>query len=437
MSIRTKIRRGLRSGLVMMLFHSGMPRANACPGFLLGQHLPFREGSLVTRDHLALFIRENQTWRPVPLQVDPLDREGSLQFPRDPNWMRDGLTLYDRLSFDIARFGERLNPETKALKLPCASEELIELTYQGKFAYLMTCAADASTLALRPVTHLEAQRSVVSNDYSYTYTPSNHLVFESIQVKGHDGKGMIPVAKDSDLLIVGDVKKFFTLYFDSSDIEAEIVHKRQGPMGLMGGMEFYLNILAFKINMELLPEVNFFEDSLFMPMSMTLPVNAAKYLRRGSGIYYSWAPEPGVEWQWDKSQLDDLDLELLNPNGKGPLSKPSPKHCNDHYCHYTIVGKARDRPFVMNFKIARKAADLGFFPLLVRDVPAVEKKIDHKLGHFPGLGRIAVYFETARLPEGTHTWDFWIYFPDKNADEQCSFKIKRENISTLIPRPKP
>ncbi len=104
------------------------------------------------------------------------------------------------------------------------------------------------------------------------------------------------MAKDSDLLIVGDVKKFFTLTFDSDDIDAKITHKRQGPLGLMGGLEFYLKILAFRINLELLPEANFFQDALFMPMSMTLPVNAAKYLRRGSGIYYSWLNDKDTQW---------------------------------------------------------------------------------------------------------------------------------------------
>lgn len=433
MSIRTKTRWIVCRSLLMALSHLLTSVLNACPGLLLGQHLPFNEPGRVHRNKLALYVRDGRNWRPIPLQLDPLDNEGNLLFPKSPNWMKEPLSLRDRLSFNLDRFGERYDRKN-AGTLPCLPHEWIELNYRGKYAYLMTCEPDPAANAGRPVTHIEAQRTVFSDDYRYRYTASNHLVFEQIEVASQSGEGMIPVARDSDLLIVGDVKKFFTLYFDSSDINAEIVHQRQGPMGLMGGMEFFLRILAFKINMQLLPEVNFFEDSLFMPMTMTLPVNAAKYLRRGSGIYYSWAPEKDVEWQWDKSELDDLDLESLNPKGTGPLSTPSPKHCNARFCHYTIVGKAKDRPFVMNFKIARKAADLGFFPQLIRDVPAAEKTIDHRLGRFPGEGRIAIYFETARLPEGNHTWDFWIYFPDKNADEQCSFKIKRANVSHLLPR---
>lgn len=436
MSIRTKSRRLLASGLLIAVTDLFAPSLYACPGLLLGQHVPFYDRHLVKRDSLSLYVRDGESWRAEPLQVDPLDNEGSLLFPKDSKWVKEGLNPSDRLSFHLDRFGPRYDLN-KPLNPPCKTNELIELNYKGKYAYLMTCAPTAAVNAERPVTHQDKDRTVLSSDYSYRYSKSNHLVFENIQVASQNGKEMIPVAKDSDLLIVGDVKKFFTLYFDSSDIDAQIVHQRQGPLGLMGGMEFFLRILAFKIDMQLLPEVNFFEDSLFMPMSMTLPVNAAKYLRRGSGIYYSWAPEKDVEWDWDKSELDDLDVELLNPNGTGPLSKPSMKHCDLRHCQYSIVGKAKGRPFVMNFKIARKAADLGFFPQLIRDVPLVEKKIDHKLGRFPGEGRIAIYFETARLPEGTHTWDFWIYFPDKNADEQCSFKIKRENISFLLSRPRP
>lgn len=407
----------------------------ACPGFLLGQHLPFIQDVGIRRDRVSLHIFDGKNWSPLTLQVDPLDRDGALLFPKDPSWRKEVLTPHDRLSFDISKFSERYDEDAQKkskVNLPCGTKELIELEYQGRYAYLMTCEPHPMSLQPKPVTHDEKARTVKTEDYSYIYTPTNHLVFEDIKIKGPDGTSMIGVAKDSDLLIVGDVKKFFTLYFDSSDIDAEIKYQRQGPMGLMGGMEFFLRILAFKIDLQLLPEVNFFEDSVFMPMMMTLPVDARTYLRRGSGIYYSWASEEGVEWLWNESRLDDLDLELLNPNSTLPLSKPSPKHCDSRYCLYTIVAKAKGRPFVMNFKINRKAADLGFFPQLIRDVPAAEAKIKHKLGRHPGKGRVAIYFETARLPKGTHTWDFWIYFPDKNAQEKCTFRIKRRNMNSLL-----
>jgi hypothetical protein len=421
-------------GLILIIGCLISELLHACPGLLLGQHLPFFALSRIRRDRIALYTYDGK-WKPIPLQVDPLDRDGALVFPKDKAWIQEPLEPMDRLSFNIDQFQNRYDQDAQSksrVDLPCGTRELVELAYRGRYAYLMTCEQDPIARQVRPVTHEEGRRSVHSEDYAYVYTKSNHLVFEGIKVASADGKTMVPVAKDSDLLIVGDVKRFFTLYFDSSDIDAEIKYKRQGPMGLMGGMEFFLRILAFKIDLQLLPEVNFFEDSMFMPMMMTLPVDARTYLRRGSGIYYSWASEGDVEWLWGESRLDELNLELLDPHSTLPLSMPSSRHCDSRYCLYTIVAKAKGRPFVMNFKINRKAADLGFFPQLIRDVPAAEKKIGHKLGRFPGQGRIAIYFETARLPKGTHTWDFWIYFPDRNADDKCTFRIDRENVSYLL-----
>ncbi|RZA10938.1 MAG: hypothetical protein EOP10_33915, partial [Proteobacteria bacterium] len=200
--------------------------AAACPGLLLGQHLPFHERNGVTRNKLALYIRNAEGWQPIPLQVDPLDSEGSLLFPKDPNWTQEQLTLFDRLSFPIDRFGDRFDGKASSTStLPCGSRELIQLSYQGRFAYLMTCEPDPKATAPRPVTYDVPKRTVRTQDYSYQYTESNHLVFENIQVASQDGKSMIPVARDSDLLITGDVKNFFTLYFDSSDIDAAIKYK--------------------------------------------------------------------------------------------------------------------------------------------------------------------------------------------------------------------
>ncbi len=127
-------------------------------------------------------------------------------------------------------------------------------------------------------------------------------------------------------------------------------------------------------------------------------------------------------------------MDLLDPNGKGPLAKVNPKYCDAKHCRFSLSGQVKERRFLMNFVIARKTADLGFFPQLMRDIPAVEKKIDRKISRYPSpQERVGIYFETARLPQGTHTWDFWIYFPDKDADKECSFKIQRRNVTHLLP----
>lgn len=408
--------------------------AFSCPGILLAKHLPFQNVEAIARHQLALLSFENGAWKEEALQVDPLDSEGSLLFPKKIDWMGEKLQPEDRLSFRVENFAARGDMKKP---LPCAAKELIEIDYRGKFAYLASCPQPVQGDWKDPVTFRETGREVSSRQYHYRYGPRNHLVFENIELSEKGNNEYISVARESDLLILGDVKNFFTLAFDSDDIEAMIKNKRNGPLGFMAGLEFYLRILAFRINMELLPEANFFEDALFMPMSMTLPVNAAKYLRRGSGIYYSWFTEKDAIWDWSESQIDDLDLKQLDPKGKGPFAKPNPRHCTARYCSYRLSGKLKNRRFVMNFVIGRKAADLGFFPQLIRDVDAVEKQLDRKISRFPAAGRIAIYFETARLPEGTHTWDFWIYFPDQDESGECRYSFNRRNVNHLIPQGQP
>lgn len=403
--------------------------ARACPGILLAKHLPFLNPDEVARHQLALYAYDGDEWKERPLQIDPLDGEGSLLFPKDRDWRSEKLRLDDRFSFRVEDFGSRYDG---AKGVPCRAKELLEISFRSKYAYLASCPNPVKGASSEPISFREAEREVASSHYRYRYSSKNHLVFEDIQLSERGKKDYVSVARQSDLLIVGDVKNFFTLTFDSDDIEAMIKHKRNGPLGFMAGLEFYLRILAFRINMELLPEANFFEDALFMPMSMTLPVNAAKYLRRGSGIYYSWFTEKDAQWDWQDSQIDELDLKQLDPNGKGPFAQPNPRHCNSRYCSYRLEGTLRNRRFVMNFVIARKAADLGFFPQLIRDVDAVEKQLERKISRFPPTGRTAIYFETARLPEGTHTWDFWIYFPDQDASGECRYAFNRRNISHLI-----
>jgi hypothetical protein len=204
-------------------------------------------------------------------------------------------------------------------------------------------------------------------------------------------------------------------------------------MGLMGGLKFYLRILYFKIKMSLMPEVNFFDDSVFMPMILTLPVDAKKYLRRGSGIYYTWLGDKDTEWLWDRSELETLDLAVLDPKFEGAARMPSEKYCNRSKCRYKILGRNHGRLFALHFEISRKAAELGFFPRLIRDVPAVEKIIKHPVSRYPAQNRIGVYFETALMPEGEHSWDFWIHFPE---DEKgvCQVNV-RARLFTGAPSP--
>ncbi len=425
--IPTGRRRILATVLVLIL--GWAQTLAACPGFLLMHQVPFKNRGNINRSNVQLFTWQPEStspWARQPLQIDPLDDEGNMTFPEDKDWQNKPIVPFDRLSLFDLNFSKAFDGKSA---LPCQATDMVELESPRGFAYLANCPEPgAGSTLIEPVKLDEKQRVVSARFYKYHYSERNHLLFDDIELADPSFKSFAAVAHDSDLLIVGDVKHFFTLYFDSSDIDAFINHKRNGPMGLMGGLKFYLKILYFKIQMSLMPEVNFFDDSVFMPMTLTLPVDAKKYLRRGSGIYYTWKGGAETEWLWDQSQLEALDPAILDPNYKGPSPMPSEKYCGRQKCRYKLLGRNHGRLFSLHFEISRKAAELGFFPRLMRDVPAIEKLIKHPVSRYPAAQRMGIYFETARMPEGEHTWDFWIHFPEQE-QSACNVNLRARSAS--------
>ena len=67
-------------------------------------------------------------------------------------------------------------------------------------------------------------------------------------------------------------------------MEAVIKNQKIGPIGLLGNVAFCLKILFFKINLELDPLFLFYENTIFMPMVVHIPIEAKKYVRPGSGL---------------------------------------------------------------------------------------------------------------------------------------------------------
>lgn len=438
------ILRASASSLVLALASSlflGAGQSAACPALMLVDQLPFhRSAGTPKRSELQLYAFKggSSAWAQIPLQLDPLDKDGSLIFPEDKDWFSKKIDPRDRISFNVEDFGKRFDGKTPT---PCAHTQWLEISEHGRYAYLFDCRGPSLRQGNfeSPVVHDEKQRVVGSPYYRFRYSERNHLVFDEIQIKTKDSEDFLGVASRSDLVIVGDVKNFFTMVFDAENFDARIVQKRSGPLGLMGGLEFFLKILAFKIELALMPEVNFFHDALFMPMTMYLPVDAKKYLRRGSGVYYTWESSPEMVWLFQESKMEELDLATIDPDNegeskdksKGDGARPPAQYCDEQRCRFSLVGKMRERRFVMDFIISRQAADLGFFPRLIRDTKAVEKQLGRPVSRFEKSSRMGIYFESARLPKGTHAWDFWIYFPETGSDCEHKLSVRRVEASRM------
>ena len=78
--------------------------ASACPGFLIMHQVPLKQRSKIPRDTLHLFsFRPDlpERWQELPMQLDPLDEEGSLLFPEEKDWMKKPVVPFDRISFFV------------------------------------------------------------------------------------------------------------------------------------------------------------------------------------------------------------------------------------------------------------------------------------------------------------------------------------------------
>lgn len=407
------------------------PDAFACPGFLFIDG--FGPGILPQkRKELNLFILQDdgvggEKWRKEALQLDPFTVDGKLKF-FDPaaQWLEEPLQPFDRLAMDSEKFGNRYHREAG---FPCQAEHIFEIRTQTmKFAYLAFCKEKRHwnhQLAFHTIKHDPAMREVRTPNFLYRYAADNHLLFKSIALP-YDRQGGYPlfIAEDSDQVIRGDVKNFFTLNFTKDDVDAHIARERRGPLGLVGSMNFWLRILFFKIDLRLSPEVSFFENVVFMPMVMHLPVDATQYLNPGSGLFYTWRAGRDVLIDYGRSRIPELDPEKIKA-GVTSLKTLGLPFCRGQVCRFKIMGEIADRLFSLDFNIRPELVERGFFPQLMKDTMKAEAALGWAVSKDRSPGRMGMYFETSGLEQGNHDWEFLIRFGEDydTLARQCPAEI--------------
>ncbi len=406
--------------------------ASACPGFLFIES--FGPGIAPgKRKELNLFaikkIGGRDNWQKIPVQIDPFSDEGKLIFFHEGyQWLNETLRAYDRLSMDPGEFGARYNSSTD---FPCESKYIFELRNSARqYAYLAFCEDQKNynlQIPFHTIQHNAASGEVSTPEFRYRYTRDNHLLFNRLALS-YDNKNEYPlvVAEKADQLIRGDVKKFFTFYFNQDDIDAQIARERRGPLGLVGSVDFALRILFFKINLRLSPEVSFFPGTVFMPMVMHLPVDAREFLHSGSGLFYTWEPGRDVTISRELSRLPTLDASIVKA-GAPELAKTGLTYCSGSTCRFQLVGELADRYFVLNFNIDRGLVSKGFFPLMMPNTAKAEKELGWEVTAIRDPNRMGMYFETSGLPQGNHEWEFIIRVGD-NLQE-----LTRECPATIVP----
>ncbi len=390
--------------------------ATACPAFLsVSDVLPQKRQAF--RQSLAVFawkkgVTGNYAWQGLPLQIDPMDERGVLEFfPPDVRWETKEAQANDRLSFYTEEFGERF---PGGFELPCLASGIREVrtrTLPPKYAYVADCGQPVSGLpqiGAPPIAHDAKFHRVKSDTYEYRYMPKNHLMFDEIAVFLPEDQTRISPATESLLSIRGDVKKFFTMNFDKDDVESTLRHTRQGPLALVGILSFYLRILFFRIDMNLETEVSFFRDGVYVPMVMNMPIDSREKLHAGSGLIFSWL-NPGGESRYltGPGVFPEVDASLVKA-GAAAMAAAGKPFCSYRDCTYILRGVRGRVHWALKFVVPRTLADYGFFPSYVPSTRTAKVELGWDKKPTDETERVGVYFEVSGLPAGEHHYDFWI-----------------------------
>jgi len=420
--------------MAIILAMFGWNSVSACPAYLTaGESILSR----VPRENLQLFVitdhKSPTPWRAVGVQVDPMDADGYIDFPKNADWRRKYLQATDRLAMRVEKF-ESLKWQASD-GLPCGATNVVEIfdpKHPEHRAYLAGCAQSQSNALKFPVQIDESKMQVTSDSYEYHYNPANHLMFSRVLARDQKTNTMLAVSSDSEQHIRADVRKFFTLNFKSKDILSKLHDVRQGALGLVGRLSFYLKILFFKIDLELSTGVSFFTDAVHVPMVIFFPVNSVEYVYPGTGLLFDWLSATDVvHWDIKPESMPALQPEMVLKSPED-LSKLGLNYCDATTCRYEMAGKVGEQRFAMLFRIPRPLVELGFFPLYVAKSAEAKvglkwiKKMDDS-----ALGRMGFYFETSRLPAGGHQWDLWIRLGGVSAPgDECPRVVK---FGTVLP----
>ncbi len=348
------------------------------------------------RESLRLFEYHQTKWQELPLQIDPTDGAGGLVLT-SKDYLKEPINPYDRIRF----FLKNSRPQNQPVAPPCKNKWGREILGRSGAAWVFAC--EEAHAMETPIFYDPVKGVVSSKYYKYSFNPENHILFQNIEIL--QDRQWVSVARDSNVSFRLDIKNFFNLNFGPSAITSKLEEFRQGPLGLVGKVSFYLNLLFFKIKLSLITDVYFYENQVNVPMIMYAPRDLSKNLNQKSGIYYSWKST----LPFSRTGISDVSQESLSfPSVNG-------LNCSLGSCNYEV---STSEQLTMQLKIPVFLAQKNFLPLWAQATsenhkiaPAVEPTSDTQ----------GLYFEISSLPKGEHKWDFWMSLQSTQR-ESCPVK---------------
>jgi hypothetical protein len=244
------------------------------------------------------------------------------------------------------------------------------------------------------------KKTLTSGSYRYEFDPKNQMLFRSIEVDDHGLTTL--VAKNSDLLLRGDLKKFFALDFDANDIKSVLKHRKNEPLGFFGSLGFFLQIAFFKVSLDLTTDIRFYENSAEIPMVLSFPISPRKHLRSGSGIFYSYELGSSVV-------LRGLSM----PKSKESVSAVKAAHClNNAVCEFkldydVVRGSKTQSRAQMSFLFAEEMISAGAYPIYSTDAVDFLSSLKWPVpSKYRKANRHGIFIDISSLTEGEHRWQF-------------------------------
>ncbi|MBF0208534.1 MAG: hypothetical protein HQK53_16785 [Oligoflexia bacterium] len=257
--------------------------------------------------------------------------------------------------------------------------------------------------------HLDQQKNCLTSPvYEYYFHPQNHLLIKKLYYLNK------LIIDEGQLLLHLNLKNFFTLNIDEDDIKSTVNSINLATTQVKEDISFFYQLLFFKIPLKMDTSLTFSPRQAHLPMKISAPATAEKYLHVGSGILYSWNDHKQllnfISPSSSSSQvaIADADPQLIK-KGTSELAKIGKKNCDNSsaICTFTLQAKVDEQTSAeVTVTIPVAIVEQGFFPLLVRDTQKFQQELFGITR--PAASRMGMYFEASGLQKGDFIIDYWI-----------------------------
>ena len=361
----------------------------------------------------------------IALQVQELNSRDTLEFeghssrveghtlkqqPQSESAARTRFSRFHRLVLSERDFApcdqECLSAAKQLLKAECphfnknGASQVVQVTlkWRSAVAFVLDCGQPVLPWGAQPAVRVSLdKRTLESSKLRYTYSQKNHMLLQDFALnKGEQGEKFVSLLAESEMHLYAKPRYFFPLHFTGDDVRSEVSRVQVAPLSSAGQLTFFLDVLSFKISLNLLSEVSMFEDAIHVPVLLNLPVSGSM-LRVGSGIYYGFKFAKGMNMSSVKTDMPRLPAG----NSRIPFAPTR-----------TFQVQSPDFSVAVGVHMPPAFEAMGF-------APALALPEDLKKRGFPKVGSdFGIFYDITQLKKGTHRFDLWFYVGHSGDEER-------------------